>query len=329
MTPTDADYRDFADDLRRAKRVLVTTHVRPDADALGTTAAMTHALNRLGIKSTCAILSEIPDKLAFLHDDVPQAPDAAAAAADLTENDALLICDTGTWSQLPGLKEVVEASPARTLVLDHHLTQEQWPDRHLVDTSAGAAAEVAATLLDRMGVELDERLASPLYAALVADTGGFRFSSTTPRTLRVAADCVAAGADPAALDARMGQCERPVRLRLFARGLSSLEWLDGDGLAVMQLTLDDQRGAGPGDGDGLVNEPLQVAACRASLLLKEDEGGHVKLSLRTKPGGVDAAAAMSQLGGGGHARAAGGRTAGTLTDVRARAIQAVRAAPTA
>ncbi len=334
MIPTDADFDAMIAALRSCNRVLLTTHVRPDGDALGTTAAIAIGLSRLGIAAECLILSEVPDKYAFLYEGIiahvlPQAD----VAALLAQADALLVCDTGTWSQLPGLESQLANFKGKRLVLDHHVTQEQWPDLHLVDTAAGAAAEVAFALLQRMDVLIDRPIAERLYAAIATDTGWFAYSNTSPRTLRIAADLVEAGASPDALFARLFRSERAAKIRLSARGLASLELIEVVGnehIAVMTLSASDYAAAGAivTDSEDLINEPMKIAGVEASLLIGENpqadvvEAGAVKASLRSK-GKVDCAALMKTFGGGGHPRAAGARVPGTLTQAKAVLVNAV------
>lgn len=328
MPATDADYEAMMTALREACRVVLTTHVRPDGDALGTTAAMALGLSRLGIDAECLVLSEVPPKYAFLYADARvqwRYLKDVDATAMLDGADALLVCDTGTWSQLPGLQEPIEVFGGKKLVLDHHVTQEDWADVKLVDTTAGAAAEVALLLLKRLGIPLDRKLAEPLYAAMATDTGWFAYSNTSPRTLRLAADCVEAGADPDALNGRLYRSERAERIRLFARGLSSLELLEDGRLAVMTLAKADYDAAGATvtDGEDLINEPMKIATVEASLLIGENPQADavaeraVKVSLRSK-GQLDCAAFLRQFGGGGHPRAAGARVEGTLAEAKTR-----------
>jgi phosphoesterase RecJ-like protein len=325
MTPTDADLRAFADELRGLGSVLITTHVRPDGDALGTTAAMALALKRIGVEATCLTLSPGPEKLGFLYDGIPTAADAASGLAKV---DGLLVCDTGTWSQLPGLQEPVEAFAGRKLVLDHHLTQQDWADRKLVDTTAGAAAEVAMRVIRAMGIEIDEPIATRLYAGMATDTGWFAYSNTSPRLMRLAADCVEAGASPDALYARLYRDERLARVRLFAKALSGLELHAEGRLAVLTLKGSDYHAAEAvvADGEDLINEPMKIRGVKASLLIGENPEadavakGTVKVSLRSVVGGVDCARFLERYGGGGHARAAGARLEGSLAEIKQRVI---------
>ncbi|MEM1013885.1 MAG: DHH family phosphoesterase [Planctomycetota bacterium] len=332
MTPSDVEVSAFADELRGSKRVLLTTHVRPDGDALGTTAALQRALASLGFDASCLVLSEIPEKYAFLYHGVPHQvmQQGVPPAPHFDGVDTLLVCDTGTWSQLPSLRETVEAFDGRKLVLDHHLTQEDWPDRHLVDTTAGAAAEVAMRLIHTLDVSIDEPMAVALFAAMATDTGWFGYSNASARTFQLAGECVAAGADPDALMARLYRSERPQKIQLFAKGLSSLDLRHDDRLAVMTLRRSDYQAADAEaqDSEDLINEPMKIASVAVSLLVGEpltpDPTGKqaIKVSLRSK-GQVDCAALLQPFGGGGHARAAGARVEGDIDTVRERVAEAV------
>src|SRR6266496_185606 len=130
------DYDQVIDALSRCKRVLITTHVRPDGDALGSCAAMAMGLKQKGIASRVLLLSHLPRKYAFVFEenqiDSFDVEGGFPAGFSLDAYDALLVIDTGTWSQLPGLQERVEKWPRPRIVIDHHLTQQEWADVKLV-----------------------------------------------------------------------------------------------------------------------------------------------------------------------------------------------------
>src|SRR4051812_45108742 len=142
--------------LARAKRALVTTHVRPDGDALGSTAALVLGLRQREIDAEVLLLSHLPRKYAFVYlENQIRHHDAEAGwpeGLSLDAFDAFVVVDTGTWSQLPGLKEKVLAYAKPKVVIDHHLTQEDWADVKLVVTEAAAAAEIVAELLESWDV---------------------------------------------------------------------------------------------------------------------------------------------------------------------------------
>ena len=299
------------DTLSRCKRVLVTTHVRPDGDALGSSAAMLLALRHKGINAEVLLLSHLPRKYAFvfLEHDIPfhDAEPGWPAGLSLGAYDALLVVDTGTRSQLPLLADRLAAFDKPKLVIDHHLTQEDWADVKLVDTHAAAAGEMVAELLARWGVPLDPKIATVLYVAIATDTGWFQFSNTRPATLRLAAGLMEAGVDTDRMYQLLYQNERKERVALQARALGSLELLENDRLAVIRVTVKDfeETGANVPDTENLINLALQIATVEVSLLFTEPRDfGPVRVSLRSK-GQVDVARFAEKFGGGGHARASG------------------------
>jgi bifunctional oligoribonuclease and PAP phosphatase NrnA len=328
-------YQPILDTLARAKRVLVTTHVRPDGDALGSSAALVLGMKQKGVDADVLLLSHLPRKYAFTYDEagVRHVDVEAGFPADFSLDgyDALVVVDTGTWSQLPGLKERVESWPRPKVVIDHHLTQQGWADLKLVDTSAGACAEIIAELLERWGVKLNDKMATALFVGIVADTGWFMFSNTRPVTLRTAAKLMEAGVDTDRVYQLLYQNERAERIALHTRGLAGLELLDNGRVAVMRIRKADFAAAGAhvNDTENLINLPLQIRTVEVSVLINEPlDAGPVRVSLRSK-GQVDVARFAEQFGGGGHARAAGLKLEGPLDAVHDRVVGALlgRAAP--
>ena len=323
-------YRQVIEILSRCKRLLVTTHIRPDGDALGTVAATILGTRKVGIEAEALLLSHLPRKYAnvfeengIVHHDAER---GWPEALDLSRFEALLVMDTGTWSQLPGLRERVGEFKGPKLVVDHHLTQEDWADVKLVVKEAAAAGEIAAELFDTWGIEFDEPIASALFLAIASDTGWFQFSNTRPYTLRLAARLIEHGVDTDRMYQRLYQNERAERLRLQTRAQQSLELLSDARLAVMRISRQDfaDTSANVGDTENLINVPLQIRTAQVSLVFVEfPEPGPIRVSLRSK-GQVDVAKFAEQFGGGGHARAAGLKLDGALQDVHDRVVGAMR-----
>jgi phosphoesterase RecJ-like protein len=317
------------DILSSKRRVLVTTHVKPDGDAIGTAAAMVLAMRQKNIESQLLLFNPPPAKYAFVLEEnrIPffNIENGWPADVDLDSFDALLCVDTGTWSQLPGLKEHLAHFKSPKIVLDHHLTQENWADAKLVLTAASAAGEIAAELLRRWNVPINPPIAAVLFMAIATDTGWFQFSNTSPKTMRLAADLMEAGVDTDRIYKLAFQNERPQRLNLTARALQSLQLLADNRLAVMAISKSDfaHTGADPSDTENLINIPLQVGSVEVSLLLVESpNGGPIRASLRSK-GSLDVAAFAQTFQGGGHARAAGLKMDGQLAAARQTLVQAL------
>jgi phosphoesterase RecJ-like protein len=323
--------------LSSSKRVLITTHVRPDGDALGTAAAVHLALRAHGIASEILLLSKLPTKYAFLMRETGathrmiDAPNHPVPPREWYEQfDCLFVVDTGTWSQLPTIDEVMKTwKPKNVLVMDHHQTQEPWGDARWVDTTASAAGEMAFDLLRAWpGTKLDAAMAEALFVAITSDTGWFAFSNTSPRTLRACAELMEVGVDTDALYQRLFQNERPERLLLQVRAMRSLAFLAGGRVARMSIANSDfaETRANVPDTENLVNIPLQVADVQVSVLLSEDPtGGPVRVSFRSK-GQLDVAKFAEQFAGGGHARASGAKIVGPLDEVVRRVSEALESA---
>jgi phosphoesterase RecJ-like protein len=303
------------DALSRCKRVLITTHVRPDGDACGTAAAMALGLRHQDIETEVMLLSRLPAKYAFIFDENQiRHHNAETAWPAFDSFDALLVVDTGTWSQLPGMRERLSGWNKPRLVLDHHLTQEDWADVMLVQTDAAAAGEIAAEVLRRWNVPFSKPIATALFLAIASDTGWFQFSNTRPATLRLAADLMEAGVDTDQMYQHLYQNERAERLALQTLAQDSLELLHHGTLAVMKVLNSDfqHTGSAVSDTENLINIPLQIRNVKVSILIIEPpDGSAIRVSLRSK-GQVDVARFAEEFGGGGHARASGLKISGTV-----------------
>lgn len=325
-------YRPFIDRLSACKRVLVTTHVRPDGDAIGTTAALVLALKKAGIEAEVLLLSHLPTKYSFIykelgivHTDVENAwPEHFPS----DRFDALLVADTGTWSQLPGLKERIANWRVPKLVLDHHLTQEDWADFKLVITEAAAAGEIAAELIEQWEIPIDAGMAMALYVAIVSDTGWFQFSNTRPYTHRLAAMLIEKGVDTDRIYQMLYQNERAERVALQTRAMQTMQLLSDGRLAIMKIGKDDFKAtnARVPDTENLINVPLQIRTVEVVALITDPpEGGPIRVSLRSK-GQLDCSKFAEHFGGGGHARAAGLKLPGSFQEAQDKVIQALLAA---
>jgi len=323
-------YQKIIEVLSRCRRVLITTHVRPDGDALGSCAALSLGLRKRGIESEVLVLSHVPTKYAFIFEDCSivhhNVESGWPERFGFDRFDALVVVDTGTWSQLPGLRERIDDWRVPKVVIDHHLTQEDWADAKLVIQEAAAAGEIVFELLQQWDIPLDAQIATALYLAIATDTGWFQFSNTRPFTHRLAATLMEAGVDTDRMYQLVYQNERAERVALQTRAMQSLELLSANRLAVMSITKDDfaRTRAGVPATENLINIPLQIATVEVSVLLVEPpEGGPIRVSLRSK-GQVDVASFAEQFGGGGHARAAGAKLDGSIENVEHRVVAAMQ-----
>ncbi|MFW6085346.1 MAG: DHH family phosphoesterase [Gemmatimonadota bacterium] len=327
-TPREAALARIRDELATAHRVVLTTHLNADGDGAGSEAAMASWLLRTGREPVIVNPTPFPELYDFLLEglaDVPvlspaESEEARAEAAELVrEADLVVVLDTAEAPRLGQVMPLIESH--RILTIDHHPpVTPSLGEPSVRDASASATGELVYDLLAVAGAEPTEAEARALYAAVVTDTGSFRFGNTTSRVHEIAADLVARGVDPETMYARLYGGYTIARLALLQRALASLEVHDELPVAWIRLTDADMREAGADrdDVEGIVEYPRRLAGVEVAVLFRELPGGKTKISLRTS-GDADVAAAARELGGGGHVKAAGALMEASLDD----AVEAV------
>ena len=321
--PTLLDLTGAAERIASAARIIITTHVRADGDAVGSALAMQRVLRQQGRTATVYLHETILDRYAFLAAGAPPPVwNAAAAGEILAGADLLLIVDTCAAEQLRGMAEPIRRARIPKLAIDHHVTRDDIADAILLDTEAGACAQIVTGLCDHAGWKIDRETADMLFTGLTTDTGWFRFSNADSPVFTTGARLIEAGARPNELYERLYLNDCEARARLAGYVLSSFELLAEGRLAVIRLTREAiaRGGATREMTEDLINEPQRVGSVVACLLLVEPETeGPVRVSFRSKRG-VDVAALAARFGGGGHERAAGARIAGTMESVAGQVI---------
>ena len=308
------DYREPIAELRRAARIVMTTHVKPDADALGSIAALRRWLVGLGHTVEVIVPSPPASKYSFLDPDgVVKVAGRDVSLGRVVPPDLVCVIDTCTWLQLAGMAPLVGRSGAPVLVIDHHLTHDALADWRLVDADAPATAVLVHRLLVEAGAAIDGPTATYLFAGLAADTDWFRLPNTGDDTLRLAAELVEAGADPPMVYEKMNLSDELPKLQLLGRAIGTIRPALGGRAMVMRLTrgLFRELGTDVGDTENLINECMKVRGTEVGVMLVEADGDTVRLSLRSRPP-VDVLKVAERFGGGGHRRAAGAKLNGTL-----------------
>lgn len=294
--------------LQGARRVLAVGHENPDADTLGATLGVVAIVEALGGTADPVCTDPVPPLYGFLPgvERFRTDPDPDAAY------DLLVVSDCGSLDRVGGVRdrypELFERLPR--VVIDHHASNDAAGEADWIDPDAAATCEMVALLAGRLGVGFDgERgrdLAAALMAGIVMDTATFAHPNATPRTLAVSAALVAAGAPLSDISRRLYRTKPATQLRLFGRVLDRLESADDGRVLWSTLLAEDHDATGtlPAHSEGIIDLLAQAEAAEVSILFKE-AGSATRISVRTKPGGVDATVLTGRFGGGGHARAAG------------------------
>ncbi len=319
------DWTKFAEQIAPLHVILLTSHVRPDCDALGSELGMAGILRVLGKEVRIVNPQSTPPMYAFIDPDRHIRAREEVSDDELAECDGLIILDTSAWSQLDVMSDVVRTSRARKLVVDHHVGEDDLGAELFKDRQAEATGYLVYDLARYLNVPLTPAIAEPLFAALATDTGWFRFSSVRPETFAAAADLVRAGARVTWLYEQLYQRDTLARMKLRGRVLERLRCEADMQLAYSFTTLDDlqQLGAVPSDTEDLVNEALDIAGVRISVIFVERPEQKVKVSFRSR-GAIDCNQVAKLFGGGGHRDAAGATVSMPLAEAQRVVLDAVR-----
>ncbi len=303
--------------LQGCSSILVSVHKNPDGDALGSQLALMLALEKTGKFVTAHNLDPVPEIYQFL----PHADRIKTGRPLAGSYDACIVLDADP----PRTGLFDETVPASVLInIDHHITNSSaWPYTWL-DSSASATGEMVYRLIRELGVSLDREIALCLYTAIFTDTGSFRYSNTSPESMKIAALLLEAGADPWLVTENVYESFAFRRLKLLGRILAAMERSDDGRIAWVVITDDLYRSTGTTaeDTDNFINFVRSAKGVEVAVLFRQTGDREYKISLRSK-GRIDLSGLAQSLGGGGHKNAAGSTLQGTLEEIRRRVIEKI------
>ena len=302
VTGLNQDLRMAAAALQAATRILVTGHIRPDGDALGSMLALTIAARHAG-KQAVATFGEpflVPAHFSYLDTEWLLPPDS-----DFGEIDIFVACDAAAPDRLGTVAPLADRA-GTVLVIDHHISNSGFGDLTVIDPGAAATAELVFDLIAEVGWKVTEAVATALYTGLVTDTGRFQYSSTSPHVHRIVAQLLETGVRPDMIGQRLYE-RSPFGYLTVAGAVLSRAKLDVEhSLVWSTLRISDLEEAGVGheDVEPLIDLVRLAEEAQVACLVREIEPGLTKGSLRSR-GQVDVAAVAAALGGGGHHNASG------------------------
>jgi phosphoesterase RecJ-like protein len=299
----------MADEIRRRQRFVVTSHARPDGDAIGSSLAMAFALEQLG-KNVRVVLRDAPPPPLLVFPGVDRI-EVTGRVDDPA--DAVIVMECGDLKRtgIEGLER------GFVLNIDHHPGNSMFGAVNWFDVSAAACGEMVFDLIRELDVPLTFEIATHVYITILTDTGSFHYSNITPRTFDICRLCMEAGVDPPLVARNIFDSNNLGRLKLFGAVLSRMQ-LDATG-RIATLYVDERLRAETGgtyeDTEGLINLPLTVKDIQASVFFKENGPNDWRVSMRSK-GAVDINAVAKRYGGGGHKNASGCSVTGTFDELK-------------
>ncbi len=306
---------DVLRELQQRDRFVITSHARPDGDAVGSSLALGEVLRQMGKHAEVMLRDPVP----VIYQKLPFAEDVIQSRAVNGSYDAavLLECDSLQRTRVEGLNRYF------LINIDHHLSGRPFGQVNWIDASACATAELVWQLARTAGVEITPQIATCLYTGVLTDTGSFCYSGTRAGTFALAEELVRCGADAVAVAQQVYFTNPTSKMRLLGAALANLH-RDGD-LAWMFCTRHDfaRAGALEEDAEGLVNYALAIGGVEVAVFLRELPDERFRVSLRSK-GGVNVAGVAERFGGGGHQCASGFAIDGPLTVAIERVIASIK-----
>ncbi|MCX6781615.1 MAG: DHH family phosphoesterase [Candidatus Magasanikbacteria bacterium] len=305
--------------LTNARKIVIVPHPNPDGDALGSVSALAEYLNNIGRDFLVYCPTPINSKLNYLPN-VPQIHTGENIFSDHMV-DTVVVLDSGDL-RYAGIAGLMKNHPAYIINIDHHATNENYGHFNLVKTNASSTTEILYRYFEINRVAVSRHMATNLLSGLITDTDNFTNSATSPASLAIAGELVRLGANFKMINFFTQKDKTLNILRLWGAALSRLSKHSGLNLTYTYLKLADFESAGltENDGDGLANFMNNIDGSNISLILIETANGKVKGSFRTTMEDTDVSALAKKLGGGGHKKAAGFNTEGTVEEVLDRIL---------
>ncbi len=310
---------EIVQEIRDADEFLVTCHISPDGDAVGSVLAMVALLRALGKKATPVLPDPAPLRYRFIagSDEIRVADELR----DPPSFQAAVILDAGEFGRIGQVAPLI-TDGKRVINIDHHVSNDGFGNAAWIDAKAAATTEMLHRLYQEFRVTPEPDAAMALYVGIMTDTGRFRFSNTTAQTFATAAALVQQGANPA-LAAELVFYTTPKRtVNTLAKFLSRIELFDNGSISMSHINLAEKNI----DTEGFVDHISAIHGVEVCALLRETHKDKFKLSLRSNSDDIDVSAIASTFGGGGHKKAAGCRMEGDLATVKKTILAAIREA---
>lgn len=309
--------------IREEDGFIITGHVNPDGDCIGSLLGLGNGLAQLGKRVQMVLTDAVPELYRYL----PGSERVAAAEGFTSEFRNVIYLDCADEERCgEELAAMLRRQARHTVCIDHHESNAGFGELNYVDPDAAATAEILYHLLKMLAVEITAAIADPLCVGIIQDTGYFQHSNAGCATLRLAADLIEHGADLHQTYLNLFESKSVAEMQLYSRALGSLRMSEDQRVAWMQITMADLEELGAENifPEDLVSKGLAVRSVEVALLFREMAADMIKVSFRAKHDEVDVAAIAEAFGGGGHRKASGATMRGDLVSCREQVLAKVR-----
>lgn len=321
-TPPNASFDEIGEVLKSNESFLLLSHIRPDADAIGSQLALGYSLLAMGKQVRFVNEDGLPENLEFL----PGSEKIETPPAEAIDVDVVIALDTAAKPRL-GDNALKAAEKGKFwLNIDHHKSNPKYGDMNLIDSTSPATGQILYDLITHLEMPFPDETRDSIYVATSTDTGSFQYPSTTAKTYDMAADLIRRGLDVGAINSKTYDEQPYRRLELMRALLNTLERSE-DGLVANWMMRDQVRvdyDLLPEDSEGLIDIIRGIRGVQVAAFFEELPDKKVRVSLRSKDKSFDVCQVAQEFGGGGHALAAGIRMLGPIEDAKAKVLAEIR-----
>ncbi len=302
--------------IKEKNSFLVVTHKNPDGDAIGSSFALYNVLKELGK----TVYIEIPTKPAYIYDFLDDY-NAVEITTNSKDVEVVIALDSAEMHRCGLDKEYVKDK--LLINIDHHKTNPGFGNINLIEPEAAAVGCIVYDILKSNGLPITKKTAEYLYLSILTDTGSFRYSSTSPKTFKVAAELLEKGVEPWYIASNVYEREKPETYKLLSLTLDTLELHLSGKLALLYTTQDmfKRTNTTADNTESFVNFARSIRGVEVGVFLREDEPNVFKISIRSR-GSVDVSEVAAKFEGGGHKNAAGGTLRAPLKEAKKKIIDA-------
>lgn len=307
--------------IKGNKRFLITTHINPEGDAIGSSIALALILKKLGKKAVVCITDPVPRNMQFL----PYSKKIKQAKTIKDRFDAMFVLDCGTKDRVGLFKNNAMPTPPPIVNIDHHITNEKFGFINYIDAKATATGDIIYRLAKALKVKLDKNIATAIYTTLLTETGSFRYSNTNSGILRISAELIDTGLNPWRIGQQIYETNTFQRLKLLGMLLDEME-IDSTGKIAWVIITSAHYAATNTtveDVEDFINFPRSINGVETAILFREAKEDLYKISFRSR-GTIDVTKLALKFGGGGHKYAAGCTVKGSLNEVKEKVLQAAK-----
>lgn len=304
---------DIAREISRGRQFIITSHIRPDGDSIGSMLGAGGLVRALGKKATLLLQDTVPAKYAFLKgSEEILSPETMG---ELPFFDSAIILDAGEFNRIGVVAELIDKKTS-IINIDHHISNDGFGNASWVDGESPATAEMLTQVFDALHIQPDQQTAMALYTGVMSDTGRFRFSNTTPRAFYAAARMVEYGADPETAAEKVFYNTSSQDILTLGKVLYRIQLEVDEKIAISFMTMNEDNV----EADGFVDYLTSIRGVEVALLFQEIKDDFYKVSLRSN-GDVDVSKIAAVFQGGGHRKASGCRFSGSLDQAKHRLIE--------